>query len=119
MVEKAKQKNLRAHFGLNVEFHALLGQASGNNHLATILENLGKQTFRFRYLSLSLPGRIQKTVKNHRRLIVAIRARKEREAEKIAYGNIEEAKEALLQYISDHPEIFHPGNRNSAPRLRK
>jgi len=119
MVEKAKRKNLRSYFRLNVKFHALLGQASGNNHLATILENLGKQTFRFRYLSLSLPGRIQQTLKNHRRLIGVIRARKEGEAEKIARGNIEEAKEILLQYISAHPEFFHPGNKNSAPRLRK
>lgn len=108
MAEKVKKNDLRSCFELNVQFHHMLAKASGNQKLKQILENLGKQTFRFRYISLGLPGRLKITLGKHQQLITAIKNRNGSLAAKIAQRNIEGAKVALLKLMAAHPENFDP-----------
>jgi DNA-binding GntR family transcriptional regulator len=110
MAEKSAKSDLKSYFGLNLRFHRLLSQAGGNERLRQILGNFGKQTHRFRYASMSLPGRMQKSSAYHQRLIEAIRRREEDKAERIARTIVEEAGRALIEHpfddSSDFPELF-------------
>jgi DNA-binding GntR family transcriptional regulator len=59
------------YFWHNVGFRLVEMRLSGNEDLQRILGALGMRTLQFRHLSLSLPGRIQRSVDDHRRLLVA------------------------------------------------
>ena len=117
MTEKMKKNDFRSYFELNVQFHHLLAKASGNQKLKQILENLGKQTFRFRYISLGLPGRLKLTLGKHQQLIAAIKNRNGKLSEKIAKRNIEGAKVALLKFMIAHPENFDPQGGYSVSKI--
>ena len=110
MAEKSAKGDLKSYFGLNLRFHRLLSRAGGNERLGQILGNFGKQTHRFRYASMSLPGRMQKSSSYHQRLVEAIRRREEEKAERIARTIIEEAGRALIEHpfedSLDFPELF-------------
>lgn len=106
MTEKSQKNDLKSYFQLNLKFHRLLRHAGGNQKLHQILENFGKQTHRFRYASLSLPGRMRKSNAYHQRLIEALRERNEEKAEKIARTIIEEAKQALIEHPFDESSNF-------------
>jgi DNA-binding GntR family transcriptional regulator len=110
MAEKSQRNDLKSYFSLNLKFHRLLSQVGGNQRLHQVLENFGKQTHRFRYASMSLPGRMRKSSSYHQRLVEAIRKRDEERAEKIARTIIEEAGRALIEHpfddSSDFPELF-------------
>jgi len=98
MAEKSSRNDLKSYFPLNLKFHRLLSRAGGNQRLHEILGNFGKQTHRFRYASLSLPGRMKKSCAYHQKLIKAIEARDQKAAEKIARTIIEEAGKALMEH---------------------
>lgn len=107
MAEKARGNDLNGYFPLNLKFHRLLSQAGGNQRLHKILENFGKQTHRFRYASMSLPGRIQKSNAYHQQLIAALKEGNGKRAEKIARTIIEEAGQALMEHpFEDSTEFF-------------
>jgi DNA-binding GntR family transcriptional regulator len=108
MAEKAQKRDLRSYFQLNLKFHTLLSQAGGNRTLHQILENFGKKTQRFRFFSLSLPGRMQKSNSYHQLLIEAIKNGNGEEAEKIAATIIQEAGKALIQHAHNGSKYF-PG----------
>jgi len=59
------------YFWHNVGFRLVEMRLSGNEDLQRILGALGMRTLQFRHLSLSLPGRIQRSVEDHRRLLLA------------------------------------------------
>jgi DNA-binding GntR family transcriptional regulator len=98
MNKKARKGDLRSYFQLNLKFHTLLSQAGGNRTLTQILENFGKKTQRFRFTSLSLPGRMKKSNSYHQLLIEAIKNGNGEEAEKIAATIIQEAEKALVEH---------------------
>lgn len=59
------------YFWHNVGFRLVEMRLSGNEDLQRILGALGMRTLQFRHLSLSLPGRIQRSAQDHRRLLMA------------------------------------------------
>ena len=96
MIQKSQENNISSYFNLNVKFHDILTRATGNNKLCQIIENLKKQTYRFRYASMGLPGRLERSCFYHQQLIEAIEKRDEETAEKISKIIVEEAGRALI-----------------------
>lgn len=69
--------NLDEYFWLNVDFQDRETAICGNTYVKRILESLMLRMLQLRYLSLSLPGRIQQSFSDHQGLY---RAYKERDA---------------------------------------
>lgn len=63
--------NVDRYFWHNVGFRLVEARLSGNEDLQRILATLGLRTLQFRHLSLSLPGRLQRSLEDHKRLLVA------------------------------------------------
>lgn len=63
------------YFWHNVGFRLVEVSLSGNGELQRTLHTLGLRTLQFRHLSLSQPGRIQRSVADHRRLLMAYEER--------------------------------------------
>ncbi len=59
------------YFWHNVGFRLVEARIAGNEELQKILALFGLRTLQFRHLSLSLPGRLQRSLEDHRRLLLA------------------------------------------------
>jgi len=68
-----------AYFNLNLQFHKTVVDASGNQRLIQMIESFVTQTKRYRIEVLSMPGRIEASLKNHEEII---RSFEEGDAEK-------------------------------------
>lgn len=80
------------HLGnLDTEFHSMIYRASGNRMLCRILSELHRNIARYRRISLSTPGRLERSVKEHREILNAILAGDGELADKLTSAHIEQA----------------------------
>jgi DNA-binding GntR family transcriptional regulator len=63
--------DLDRYFWTNVDFRNTEVRISGNGTLARVLDSLGLRMLQLRHLSLSLPGRLEASVEDHDRLLLA------------------------------------------------
>lgn len=83
-------------------FHTLLYQASRNQRLSQIINNLREQIQRFRTTSLSYPGRMKDALEEHRKIVEAISSRDGEAARKIAQEHIENAENSMMNMIQQN-----------------
>ncbi|GHJ41710.1 GntR family transcriptional regulator [Streptomyces sp. TS71-3] len=76
--EAAADRDLDRYFWLNSEFRNTEARLAANETVRGVLDSVGIRTLQLRHLSLSLPGRMETSVADHRRLMQAYR---DREAE--------------------------------------
>lgn len=88
----------------DVEFHGLLYQVSRNERLVAIISNLMEQLARFRTLSMSYPGRLKETLKEHRAMVEAIAAGNVDAARDAAERHMEQAEATLLKAMRKHTQ---------------
>lgn len=87
--------DLNGYFDLNLAFHDLIGRAARNQKLQRLTESLGKQAVRYRFAAMAGPGRIAKSIREHRAIFEAIRDGKSRLAFTIAEESAAGAFKAL------------------------
>ncbi|MDD4600072.1 HTH-type transcriptional repressor RspR [bioreactor metagenome] len=78
------------------QFHDILYQASRNDRLVQIINNLREQLTRFRTISMAYPGRLKNTLEEHSRLVEALAARDNTLAERLACEHMENSEQTLL-----------------------
>ena len=76
---------------LDTEFHHIIYEATGNRMLAKILGDLHKKIKVYRKASLSVGERVEKSVKEHREILEAIKKGDGDEAERLTSIHIENA----------------------------
>lgn len=102
LVEKGEAINLNdidKLVAVDTRFHEAMYQASRNERLTVIISNLREQIQRFRLTSLSVPGRKQDSLKEHRGLLEAIQARDIQLARQLAQEHIENAENVLIDSL--------------------
>ena len=77
----------------------LIYQASRNERLSAIISNLREQIQRCRTTSLSVPGRMQQSMQEHRAIVEAIQARDTQLARQMAQDHIENAENILMESL--------------------
>lgn len=99
-MEAASQKrDLRRVLSLHNEFHDVFLAACGNEKLRSIVQMLVMQFQRFR-LILSMPGKIEGSVKQHTEIIEAFRRRDGALAESLVQKNALYGKKILLRELA-------------------
>ena len=83
----------------DTKFHEAMYTASRNERLSTIISNLREQIQRFRLTSLSVPGRREDSLKEHRQLLEAIQSRDIQVARQLAQEHIENAETVLIDSL--------------------
>lgn len=68
----AKKKKFRDYVDKNYEFHLLIVHISGNNSLVKTIKEFRSRIFRYRLMSVTIPGCIEKYVSDHENIINAI-----------------------------------------------
>lgn len=84
---------------VDTKFHEALYKASRNERLFPIISNLREQIQRFRLNSLSVPGRKQESLEEHRNILEAIQARNVPLARQLAQEHIENAENVLIDSL--------------------
>ncbi len=67
----AERGDVDAYFWHNVAFRQAEAEIAGNRQLTRMLGSLGLRTLQLRHLSLSFPGRVERSLDDHERLLIA------------------------------------------------
>jgi DNA-binding GntR family transcriptional regulator len=93
----AAESDIKHFFKVHNEFHDLFRRAADNEKLYEMISSLVSRFKRLRYASLSLPGRMTISVKEHVKIIEAFRARNPELAEQLVRKNAEYSGRVLME----------------------
>jgi DNA-binding GntR family transcriptional regulator len=82
---------------LNLEFHRIIRQATGNQYLERFLTLVEHAVRRFGGTTFEAPGRRAETMREHGRIVDAIVERRAEDAEKLAMEHMRRARDARIQ----------------------
>lgn len=100
-LEKAAASgDIPTYFQANQEFHLELWQMSGNRWLLQVIQDLRKVLKLTRYQSLSLDGRLQKSMEEHQELLAAISSKNPAKAEQLMKQHLIAGSEAMAKATS-------------------
>ena len=81
---------------LDTEFHSIIYRASGSRMLNKTLSELHRNITSYRKMSLSVPGRLENSVKEHRAILEAIEAKNVELADSLTSRHVAAALENML-----------------------
>lgn len=96
----AEQGDVRAFFDVHNRFHDVFWRAAGNERLEQMLRSLVQQFERYRLASLVQPGRMRRSVEDHRQMLDAFRARDAAGAQALARGSAGHGGEVLRKVVT-------------------
>jgi DNA-binding GntR family transcriptional regulator len=91
----AQTQRIEQFFEANQEFHRLIQEISGNRWLLQVIQDLRKVLKLTRLHSLSLEGRLQQSVDEHRQIMAGFKARDAKRAEKAMHDHLVSGRQAL------------------------
>ena len=100
----AREDRIPDFFEANQEFHRKLQELADNRWLLSVIQDLRKVLKLSRLHSLSLEGRLQQSLAEHRTIMKAIESRDIPQAEKGMYDHILSGREALARMQAAHDE---------------
>ena len=101
ILEKAAATgNIPAYIEANQNFHLTLWEIAGNRWLLQVIQDLRKVLKLTRYQSLSVDGRLKKSMEEHRELLAAITAKDPDLAEKVMKSHLIAGSEAMAKATS-------------------
>lgn len=95
--KSAREDRIEAFFEANQEFHEKIQELSGNRWLLIVIQDLRKVLKLSRMHSLSLEGRLQQSLEEHRAIMAAIVAGEAEKAEKAMHDHLLSGREALAR----------------------
>lgn len=104
LAQLAEEGDVKAFFRVHNEFHDLFIDAAGNEKLADLIRQVGMKFNRLRIASLSLPGRMQISVDEHKKLIEAFRNRDGEAADHLVSKTAELGGRLLLESLKEQQE---------------
>ena len=93
----ARDGRIDAFFEANQEFHKKIQEWSGNRWLLSVIQDLRKVLKLSRLHSLSLEGRLQQSLDEHRAILASILAGDAVKAEKLMHDHLLSGREALAK----------------------
>lgn len=84
---------------VDTSFHEAIYKASRNERLTSIINNLREQIQRYRTTSLAYPGRMKRSLEEHRGIVEAIQSRDTQLAQQAAREHIENAENSMIEAI--------------------
>lgn len=84
----------------DVELHDIILQATGNNRLIQLVNNLSEQMYRYRFEYIKDFSQHEKLVEEHRIIYESLAGRNKEQAAEAARMHIDNQKKAIIQQIS-------------------
>lgn len=86
----------------DIKFHNFIVDSSGNRRLCQFIEILNDQIYRLRYLSATVPGRLSKSLQEHKGILEALKKRDKDLAEQRLRQHIRNIKNNILNMLQRH-----------------
>ncbi|MDA0999871.1 MAG: GntR family transcriptional regulator [bacterium] len=99
-----KKGNVDAYWAANRHFHQFIADASGNERLQGIIDNLRRQILKTRVITLNYPGRLDESMAEHEEILQAILREDGREAERLVIDHLEKQSRFVLDLLPPEPE---------------
>ena len=103
LVETAEcdiEKNDTEHIkDMDTVFHSIIYEASGSRFLSHTLSELHNKIKAYRKRSLGVPGRVEKSAREHREIFEAIKAGNAEEADRLTSLHVQRALENMLSAV--------------------
>ncbi|MEW6046642.1 MAG: GntR family transcriptional regulator [Bacillota bacterium] len=112
-LELVKGGNLAEYRRCNLALHSLFVEIAGSRRLSHAMAAIRLQTEFLTSITVQFPGRPERAVQEHRRIIDAVRRGDGAEAERVARGHIERAKEELLAKLGASDQDLGTGGEVS------
>ena len=109
MEQYTNKDDVLAFSEMDAEFHELILNICGNNRLIQIRKNLSDQAHRYRIRSLSVPGRLKYSLKEHQEIVEALKRKNAEQADRLSQKHIEN----VLANILAHKEKEEDKNKNA------
>jgi len=93
----ARDGRIEAFFEANQEFHLRIQELAGNRWLVSVIQDLRKVLKMSRLHSLSLEGRLQQSLNEHRAIMAAFKAADATKAEALMHDHLLSGREALVK----------------------
>ena len=100
----ARDGRIDAFFEANQEFHKKIQELSGNRWLLSVIQDLRKVLKLSRLHSLSLEGRLQQSLDEHRLIMAALANSDTVKAEKLMHDHLLSGREALAKMDAKAPK---------------
>ena len=100
---KSHRDDLQRVISLNEEFHELLSKASGNEQLYYLLGSMLKHFPR--NISWHLPGRVERSIKEHEQILEAVRKGQCELAEKLMIKHLQSVEMSCVEVSSDKKDL--------------
>ena len=98
--ERDIEKNDTEHIkDMDTVFHSIIYEASGSRFLSRTLSELHKKIKAYRKRSLGVPGRLEKSAREHREIFEAIKAGNAEEADRLTSLHVQRALENMLSAV--------------------
>lgn len=101
----ARDGRIDAFFEANQEFHRRIQEIADNRWLLSVIQDLRKVLKLSRLHSLSLEGRLQQSLDEHRQIMAALEAGNCEKAEKEMHDHLLSGREALAKMDSKHTKL--------------
>lgn len=90
----------------DAEFHELILNICGNKRLIQIRKNLSDQAHRYRIRSLNIPGRLKYSLKEHRKIVEALKRKDSEQADRLSQKHIENVLKNILEHESKEEDKY-------------
>jgi DNA-binding GntR family transcriptional regulator len=90
-------QNTEKYLQVNFRYHRLIQDLAGNETLSNIIESLRDKVLLFRSKQLSLEGRFERSIIEHRALLLAFQRKKSNEVEKIMKVHLLNQSTAMVE----------------------
>jgi len=84
---------------MDAEFHELILGICENNRLIQIRKNLSDQAHRYRIRSLTIPGRLKYSLKEHREIVETLKRKDAEQADRLSQKHIQNVLKNILTHI--------------------
>jgi DNA-binding GntR family transcriptional regulator len=101
----ARDGRIDAFFEANQEFHRKIQEIADNRWLLSVIQDLRKVLKLSRLHSLSLEGRLQQSLDEHRQIMAALEAGNSEKAEKEMHDHLLSGREALAKMDSKNTKL--------------
>lgn len=108
LVECARTGDLLGYSERNGRFHQELARASGHATAVRLLESLRTQMVRYQYRTVLAPGRVGRSLEEHRAIVAAVAARDPDAAQVAMRAHLEAVLEGLRQVARRVPAAALP-----------
>lgn len=100
-MEKFSKKNDPLGFGeVDAEFHNIIVNICRNKRLMQIRKNITEQAHRYRIKSLNVPGRLEYSTEEHRKIAEALKKKDAKAADKSIQKHIENTLKNILSHVT-------------------